>query len=250
MLETATLKGAGMKNKCVLVTGATRGIGWAITRRLADQGCHVVGIARHVEDVDFPGYLYGCDLSDAGRTEDVVREIREKFPVDAVVNNVGVASPQPLGGIDLATLYRVLDLNVRAAVQITQAFVESFKTRREGRIVNICSRAALGSQDRTSYSAAKSALIGCTLTWALELAEYGVTVNAVSPGPIETELFRQSRPAGSEEEKRILAAIPMKRIGTPAEVAAAVNFFLSGEAGYITGQVLGVDGGGSIAGRK
>ncbi|OZI71161.1 SDR family oxidoreductase [Bordetella genomosp. 12] len=238
-----------MKDKCVLVTGATKGIGWALTQRLADLGCHVVGIARNTTDVDFPGYLYACDLADAGRTEEVLREIREKFPVDAVVNNVGVVAPQPLGEIDLATLYSVLDLNVRVAVQVTQTFVESMKARRAGRIVNVASRAIHGAYERTAYSAAKSALVGLTNTWALELAEYGVTVNAVAPGPIETELFRRGHPAGGEAEKRTLASIPMRRIGVPADVAAAIAFLLSDDAAYITGQVLGVDGGGSLGGR-
>lgn len=238
-----------MKNKCVLVTGATKGIGWAISQRLSDLGCHVVGLARHTQDVDFPGYLYSCDLNNAGETEDILRVIREKYPVDAVVNNVGLVLPEVLGEVELASLYQVFDVNVRVAVQVTQAFVASMKARKEGRIVNICSRVAHGSVGRTSYSAAKSALIGCTKTWALELAEFGITVNAVSPGPIETELFRVNHPVGSDVEKKALASIPMGRLGQPADVAAAVIFLLGSDAGYITGQVLGVDGGGSLAGR-
>lgn len=238
-----------MKDKCILVTGATKGIGWAISRRLADQGCHVVGLARHTQDIDFPGYLYSCDLANAGETEDMLRVIREKYPVDGVINNVGLVKPEPLGEVDLASLYQVLDLNVRVAVQVTQAFVPAMKSRKNGRIVNICSRATHGGRNRTSYSAGKSALIGCTRTWALELAPFGITVNAVSPGPIETELFRVNHAEGSDAEKAALASIPMGRLGAPGDVAAAVTFLLGDEAGYITGQVLGVDGGGSIAGR-
>ena len=238
-----------MKNKCVLVTGATRGIGWAISRRLADLGCHVVGLARNVQDIDFPGYLYACDLGNAGETEDVLRVIREKYPVDGIVNNVGVVHPAALGEVDLASLYAVMDMNVRVAVQVTQAFVPSMKARKEGRIVNISSRAAQGSLGRSSYSAAKSALIGLTRTWALELAPYGITVNAVAPGPVETELYREAFPVGSDEEKRSLASIPMGRVAQADEIAGAVTFFLGADAAYITGQVLGVDGGGSLSGR-
>ncbi|NYT65792.1 SDR family oxidoreductase [Alcaligenaceae bacterium] len=238
-----------MKNKCVLVTGATKGIGWALSQRLADLGAHVVGLARHTQELDFPGYLYSCDLSNAGETEDILRVIREKYPVDAVVNNVGLVLPEPLGEIDLASLYQVLDLNVRVAVQVTQTFIPSMKARKDGRIVNVVSRAAHGAYNQTSYAAAKSALIGCTKTWALELAPYGITVNAVAPGPIETELFRANCPAGSEAEKKALASIPVGRLGQPAEVATAITFLLGDDAGFITGQVLGVDGGGSLTGR-
>jgi len=237
-----------MKDKCVLITGATRGIGWAISRRLADAGCHVVGLARHTQDIDFPGYLYACDLSHASATEDVLRVIREKYPVDAIVNNVGVVQPSALGDVNLAALYQVLDLNVRAAVQVTQAFVADMKARRAGCIVNIASRAALGAKGRTSYAAAKSALLGCTRTWALELAPYGITVNAVSPGPVETELYRAAFPVGSDAEKASLASIPMGRIAQPHEVAGAVLFLLGDDARYITGQELRVDGGGSLSG--
>src|SRR5690606_1919690 len=131
----------------------------------------------------------------------------------------------------LVSLYQVFDLNVRVAVQVTQTFIPSMKARKQGRIVNICSRVTHAAADRTSYSAAKSALIGCTRTWALEMARYGITVNAVSPGPIETELFRASHPEGSEAEKKSLASIPMGRLGSTADVASAVTFLLSDEAG-------------------
>lgn len=238
-----------MKNKCVLVTGATKGIGWAISQSLADKGAHVVGLARNVQDIDFPGYLYPCDLSNAGDTEDILRFIREKYPVDAVVNNVGIVKPEPLGDIDLASLYEVLDLNVRVTVQVTQAFIPSMKARKDGRIVNIGSRAAHGALSRSSYSAAKAALHGLTSTWALELAPYGITVNTVAPGPVDTELFRINYPHGSDAEKWALTRVPLGRFGQPQEVAAAVMFFLGEHAGYITGQTLGVDGGGSISGR-
>lgn len=238
-----------MKDKCVLVTGATKGIGWAISQRLADAGCHVVGLARSTENIDFPGYLYSCDLANAGETEDMLRVIREKYPVDAIVNNVGVVKPGMLGEIDLADLYQAYDINVRVAVQLTQAFVPAMKARREGRIVNITSRVAYGAANRSSYAAAKSALEACTHTWAIELAPFGITVNAVAPGPVETELFRAGHPAGSDVEKRALESIPLGRVATPTEVAAAVAFFLSDDAGYITGQILGVDGGGTLVNR-
>lgn len=238
-----------MKNNCVLITGATKGIGWAISQRLADMGCHVVGLARHTQDIDFPGYLYPCDLSNAGETEEVLRVVREKYPVDALVNSVGSVMPESLGEVDLASLYQSFDLNVRVALQVVQAFVPAMKVRKAGRIVNICGHAVHGLVGHTSYSAAKSALLGCTRTWALELAPYGITVNAVSPGPIETGLFRAEYPVGGEAEKAVLAAIPMGRFGQADEVAAAVTFLLGDEAAYITGQELGVDGGGSLAGR-
>jgi len=235
-----------VKDKCIVVTGATRGIGWAISQRLADAGCHVVGLARNTHEIDFPGYLYACDLANAGETEDVLRLIREKYPVDGVVTNVGVLVPGALGEIDLSDLYNAYDINVRVAVQVTQAFIGAMKARQQGRIVNISSRAARGVPNRGSYAAAKGALEALTRTWAAELAPYAITCNAVAPGPIETELYRQHQPVGSAAEKEKLAAIPMGRVGTPAEVAAAVAYFLSDDAGFVTGQVLGLDGGASL----
>jgi len=234
-----------LKDSCVLITGATKGIGWALTQRLADMGCHVVGIARNTAEIDFPGYLYECDLSDAGQTQDVLQVIRDKFPVDAVVNNVGSAISQPLGAVELSALYETFDMNVRTAVQVTQAFVESMKVRRNGRIINLCSLSVRGAREATSYAAAKSAIIGCTRTWALDLAEYGITVNAVAPGAIDTELFVNAMPA-ADFASAAASMVPMGRLGTANEVAALISFLLSADAGFITGQIIGIDGGGSL----
>jgi NAD(P)-dependent dehydrogenase (short-subunit alcohol dehydrogenase family) len=129
---------------------------------------------------------------------------------------------------------------------VTQHFVEQLKEQRFGRIVNIGSRAIYGAKDRTAYSAAKSALVGCTKTWALELAEFSITVNCIAPGPIETELFRKTRPVGSLAEKIILDRIPLGRIGMLKDVANVVSFLLSDNSSFITGQLINVDGGGSL----
>jgi 3-oxoacyl-[acyl-carrier protein] reductase len=235
-----------MPAKKVLVTGATRGIGLAITRRLAEEGIEVLGIARAAPR-DFPGTFTSCDLSDDRSTAEVLQALTRDHHVDAVVNNAGITLTEPLDQISLDSLQTVLDLNVRAAVQTAQACAGGMRERGWGRIVNIASRAVFGARGRSSYSAAKSALIGLTRTWALELAGFGITVNAVSPGPVDTELFRRNRPAGSEAE--FLRTIPMGRLGQPEEIAAAVCFLLGDDASFITGQTLCVDGGGSIAGR-
>lgn len=236
-----------MKDLCVLVTGATKGIGWSISQSLADQGCHVVGIAKHNTNIDFPGFLYGCDLLNAGQTEENLRIIREKYPVDAIVNAVGCCINQDLGEIELSDLYNTFDLNVRVAVQTVQAFIPSMKARRSGRIVNISSYAANGMAGATSYSAAKSALLACTKTWAKELAPYQITVNSVSPGPVETESLRTVVPVGSTAEQDLLAKIPLGRLAQSAEIAHAVSFLLSPESAFITGQDLGIDGGASLS---
>lgn len=237
-----------MKDVCVLVTGATNGVGWAISQRLADQGCHVVGLDIQNTDIDFPGFFYGCDLSNAGETDETLRLIHEKFPVDIIINSFSSEINEDIGSIDLASFYNVFDLNVRVALQVVQAFVPSMKARKSGRIINICGFDINGVSGHTSISAAKSALLGCTKTWALELSAYNILVNAVSPGAVETDQLRDQYPVDSAAEKSLLANIPLGRFAQASEIAAVVTFLTSDDASFITGQELRVDGGASLAG--
>lgn len=235
-------------HKFFLITGATKGIGLAITQRLMAQGHKVIGVARQ-PDPSFPGLLYPLDLSDSEATAQGFKEINQNYRISGIVNNVGIAIPQPLSEIRLSDFNAVLDLNLHPALQAMQVFTPNMIEQNWGRIVNITSRAVLGAENRSSYGAAKAALANLTRTWALELAKTGITINAITPGPTETELFRLKHPKGSETEKQTLSSIPMGRIGKPDEIAAAIEFFLSDSAGFITGQTLYVDGGGSIGRR-
>jgi 3-oxoacyl-[acyl-carrier protein] reductase len=234
-----------MSKRRVLVTGASKGIGRAVVDRLAADGYEPIGLAR-TAPADFPGQFVAADLGDREATAAALDTIVGEGRVDAVVNNVGLARFGHIGSVDLDDLFLTYDMNVRTAVQVVQAVLPGMVEAGWGRIVNVSSLTTTGVDERTPYAAAKGALETATRIWAGELAPSGITVNAVAPGPIETEMYRERSPVGSAREALVLKNIPMKRVGTPAEIAHIICMLLAEDAGYITGQIVRVDGGGSI----
>lgn len=221
----------------VLITGGAHGIGAAIARRCQEDGYEPVILDREGEDA------IHCDLADPDSTAQALERALADGPITRLVNNVGAVFPNTAEEQSLAEFDAAVALNLRSALQCAQALLPGMKQSGFGRIVSMSSRAALGKELRSAYAATKAGLLGLTRVWALELGRYGITANAVGPGPIATELFTKANPADSARTRAIIESVPVQRIGTPEDVAHAVGYLLDERSGFVTGQTLYVCGG-------
>lgn len=242
-----------LTGRVALVTGGSRGIGRAICLALADDGAAVAinyqgseraarDVAREVTEGGGAAEVFQADVSEREAVQRMKKEVLARFGhVDIVVNNAGITRDKSFIRMDEEAWASVLSVNLNGVFHCTKAFLDGMLERRYGRIVHISSVVGqMGNYGQANYAAAKAALFGLTKTLAKELATRGITVNAVAPGFIETEMVAA---VPEEIRNKILAQIPMGRFGTAGEVAKAVVFLVSDDASYITGQTLSVNGG-------
>ncbi|MFW5952111.1 MAG: 3-oxoacyl-[acyl-carrier-protein] reductase [Gemmatimonadota bacterium] len=239
-----------LEGQVALVTGGSRGIGRVIAERLAREGARVVVTSRSepsaaavAEALPGSGHVgAACDVADRGAVDALVKRVEgELGGLDIVVNNAGITADNILVRIADEDWDRVLDTNLKGAFQVTRAAARGMMKRRSGRIINITSVVGLtGNRGQVNYAASKAGLVGLTKSVAKELASRNVLCNAVAPGFIETDMTADL----SEETRAALRGqIALGRLGSAEEVAGVVAFLAGPDAGYITGQVLVVDGG-------
>lgn len=236
-----------MQGRRAVVTGAAGSIGQAVVRALAAREMHVVACARTDEaasSAQAAVEAYGCDLSRSDSIDVLAAEILAAGQVDVFVNCAGGSRVQRFFETTPSTWDAIFAVNLRAGIQLSHLFAPGMAARGWGRLVFVGSDAGrVGSRNEAVYSAAKGGVHAFCKSLAHEVASRGVTCNVVSPGPTETpllEVYRQNHP---EKMAALLRRIPIGRVGTPEEVAAAAAFLCSQEAGYITGQVISVNGG-------
>ncbi len=238
-----------------LVTGASRGIGRAIALELAKAGYPVIlhyksseALAHEVKaSIEASGgraELACFDVADHEATQRGLASLEyEQRPIGVIVNNAGVTADAPFPAMDRAKWSSVISTTLDGFYNVTQPLVMPMVRLRWGRIVNVSSvSGVIGNRGQVNYSAAKAGLIGATKALAQELAKRNITVNAVAPGPVETDMFQGALAQGTPLEE-VIKHIPMRRIATPEDVAGIVGFLCSDAASYITGQVVGVNGG-------
>jgi 3-oxoacyl-[acyl-carrier protein] reductase len=239
-----------MTKRRALVTGGSGAIGSVIAQRLAADG-HAVIVHAHrhaasaeqvVEKIRVHGgsaWSVSFDITDGVSTRTTLERLLMDGPVQIVVNNAGLHDDAPMAGMTAEQWASIIDLSLNGFFNVTQPLLLPMIGTRWGRIVSISSVAGVtGNRGQTNYAAAKAGLHGASKSLAFELAPRGITVNVVAPGLVESPATR-----ASFKPEQIDALVPMKRVGTPEEVAALVSFLVSEQAGYITGQVIGINGG-------
>ena len=236
--------------KRALVTGGSGGIGSAISRRLAADGLHVIihansqlasaqALADHIVSEGGQAQAVAFDVTDASATTAALQALLEQGPIQVLVNNAGIHDDAIFPGMRLDQWQRVLDVSLNGFFHVTQPLTLPMIRTRWGRIITITSVAAVaGNRGQVNYSAAKGALHAATKSLALEVASRGITVNAVAPGIIDTDMTR-----GSFSTEDIARMVPMKRAGKAEEVADLVGFLASERAAYISGQIISINGG-------
>lgn len=240
-----------LSGRIAIVTGASRGIGKAIAGRLAARGAHVVAAARGdnakpvAEGITMAGGRgehVALDVTEPGAVEATVAAVLQRHGrIDILVNNAGITKDQLMLRMKREDWDAVIGTNLTAAFVLTQAVLKPMLKQRAGRIVSISSVVGQsGNAGQANYAASKAGIIGFSKAVALEVASRGITVNVVAPGLVETDMTRAITESAHEEWA---SKIPLKRLGTPDDIAAAVCFLASDEASYITGQVLAVNGG-------
>jgi 3-oxoacyl-[acyl-carrier protein] reductase len=247
--DQASGAAAGSRPRAVaVVTGASSGIGLAVCENLLKQGYSVISLALEVCPLQHTALeSHVLDLSDMAACRALATDLASRLAVTVLVHCAGVIRPALMAEVTTEDFEMLARLHWGCALTLGQAFLPAMKQSRRGRIVFISSRAALGLQTRSAYSATKAGMLGLARTWALELAADGITVNVVAPGPIRgTRVFHDVVPAGSEREASLAKAIPVQRLGEPDDVARAVEFFVRPENSFVTGQTLYVCGGASV----
>ena len=242
-----------LEGKVALVTGAGRGIGRAIALKLAEKGAKVIvnycgseekakETVKLIEDKGGEAWAVRCDVSDFDSCGEMAKTVTEKYGrVDILVNNAGVTRDGLILRMSEEDYDTVLDINLKGAFNTIRHFSPAFLKQRSGKIINISSvSGVLGNAGQANYSASKAGLIGLTKSVARELASRGICVNAVAPGFIETDMTQAVK---EDVRKAWIEGIPLKRAGKPEDVANAALFLASDLSTYITGQVIGVDGG-------
>jgi NAD(P)-dependent dehydrogenase (short-subunit alcohol dehydrogenase family) len=233
--------------RVALVTGGSAGIGASICEHLLDDGYQVLNLSRRkAESQNARLTNVEVDLSDVEATKNAIAELANKYEITSLVHNAGVIRPDLIEDVKLEDVEYVTRLHLYTSILLTQGVLDAMKAKKFGRIVLISSRAMLGLETRTGYSATKAGQIGLVRTWAMELGQHGITVNAVAPGPIVTDMFTEVVPEDSDKAQQIAQSVPVKRLGKPDDVSRAVMFLLSPDNGFVTGQCIFVCGGASL----